>query len=706
MSFLTGFATGFAKSVDTQLRESIERTRENIDMVSKWRLKKAEERERQRKTRGKELDDLISFGASVIGDSATNPEAVAMSAELLKERGESGFRSFLTEIDKKKNDSGISPLTFFKRADTDAPMYSKTDYVNAFLNAEDTYATTALTTPVIKGGGLIDFITGGRADPFAMGVEKADIQMKDMGVSTGKVTGPSITFGRTVFDREGYNLGMMNPSERIEWYRNKLLDPTNTEKRISELEEGLNKQIIAAQESNAIADVKSGLEIQLNRMASDDPNRPALINRLNKVGLQLRKNAAIADGSPEQILQVQIDEELLKTNPDMNVVRNLRNKLEDMQKGGPTIDILIKRKEQEIQDKIRNVEGYSGSQQEKDDIATLNDLREQSFMTQPIPQVSTAINDIVSAAKKNLPALGTFGDTLVIDPTTSEITYIGSAEAQKAIQELYQSAHAALSVPGRDNRALDEALEYLLKQVKISPKGAAGEAEATPQQVTPQDLATLSPENSGDVSVFTESIIDQENKGNTVDIDAALSTLEETNPGITEAVKEQIQIVKVLDDQLNAMGENKPNVSPIDKAKIAAISQEVRRQAEADGILGPLTGTVERQNYMNGQTRRITDKLVREYFMEESDARTIAGAISKQIFEGATQKVSTEMQAYSDNELVTIANTHPDKNKQIAAREEIQRRGEEFKPKTADDTVVEIMQRLGLMSKRSENSGE
>ena len=33
MSFFTGFATGLAKSVDTQLKESIERTRDNIEMV-------------------------------------------------------------------------------------------------------------------------------------------------------------------------------------------------------------------------------------------------------------------------------------------------------------------------------------------------------------------------------------------------------------------------------------------------------------------------------------------------------------------------------------------------------------------------------------------------------------------------------------------------------------------------------------------------
>ena len=67
MSFLTGFATGLAKSVDTQLKESIERTRDNIDMVSKWRLKKAEEREKERRAKDKEIEQVIKDAAYVIG---------------------------------------------------------------------------------------------------------------------------------------------------------------------------------------------------------------------------------------------------------------------------------------------------------------------------------------------------------------------------------------------------------------------------------------------------------------------------------------------------------------------------------------------------------------------------------------------------------------------------------------------------------------
>ena len=59
MSFLTGFVTGLAGSIDKQVQSSIERTRDNIDMVSKWRLKRAEEREKERKQKDEEIKSII-----------------------------------------------------------------------------------------------------------------------------------------------------------------------------------------------------------------------------------------------------------------------------------------------------------------------------------------------------------------------------------------------------------------------------------------------------------------------------------------------------------------------------------------------------------------------------------------------------------------------------------------------------------------------
>ena len=120
MSFLTGFATGLAKSVDTQLKESIERTRDNIDMVSKWRLKKAEEREKERRAKDKEIEQLIKDAAYVIGGDQNDVNSQNIAAALYKQRGLSGFTDDIAVM-KEARAKGQSPIDFINRASVDVP---------------------------------------------------------------------------------------------------------------------------------------------------------------------------------------------------------------------------------------------------------------------------------------------------------------------------------------------------------------------------------------------------------------------------------------------------------------------------------------------------------------------------------------------------------------------------------------------------------
>ena len=71
MSFIAGFATGLAKSVDEQLKKSMERTQERIDGMAQYRVtRRRTALERQDKEKD-ELRDSIMKLASLVGNDTT-----------------------------------------------------------------------------------------------------------------------------------------------------------------------------------------------------------------------------------------------------------------------------------------------------------------------------------------------------------------------------------------------------------------------------------------------------------------------------------------------------------------------------------------------------------------------------------------------------------------------------------------------------------
>src|SRR6056300_1198512 len=142
MSFLTGFVTGLAGSIDKQVQSSIERTRDNIDMVSKWRLKRAEEREKERKQKDEEIKSIIQDAAYTIGGSRNDVDAQNLAASLYKEQGLTGLTNTLNFIQKQK-EKGISvnPMQYFNRATTDLPenKYTQSQIVRSLSDAESSY---------------------------------------------------------------------------------------------------------------------------------------------------------------------------------------------------------------------------------------------------------------------------------------------------------------------------------------------------------------------------------------------------------------------------------------------------------------------------------------------------------------------------------------------------------------------------------------
>jgi len=203
MSFLTGFVTGLAKSVDKQVQASIERTRDNIDMVSKWRLKRAEERAKESKKKDEEIKTMIQDAAYTLGGNRNDVDAQNLAAALYKEQGLAGLTDTLNFIKKQKEkDISIDPMQYFTRANTDLPenKYTQSQIVRSFSDAESSYVSKVDMFPgEFKGSGIIKTLVPD-FDVMSAGDAKATKQMGQIGFKTPEVA-PSLDLAKVTFDR-------------------------------------------------------------------------------------------------------------------------------------------------------------------------------------------------------------------------------------------------------------------------------------------------------------------------------------------------------------------------------------------------------------------------------------------------------------------------------------------------------------------------
>ena len=270
MSFFMGFATGLAKSVDTQLKESIERTRDNIDMVSKWRLKKAEQREIERRSKDKEIEKMIKDAAYVISGDQNNINAQNIAASLYEERGLSGFNEDI-EFMREQSKKGIRPLDFINRANQDLPVrqYSPSEIIRSLSDADSSYASSDMVFPkgTIKGSGLIGVVAP-EFDITGAGAERATQQMKQIGMTTTP-TAPSLSFDRYTFDREGLGYATKSVNEKLTYLRNIMDDPSSDPETATlagqRLDELLNKSM-TGEEKSAI----QAINLKLSRLSTQD----------------------------------------------------------------------------------------------------------------------------------------------------------------------------------------------------------------------------------------------------------------------------------------------------------------------------------------------------------------------------------------------------------------------------------------------------
>jgi hypothetical protein len=431
MSFLTGFATGFAKSVDTQLQKSIERTRDNIDMVSKWRLKRAEEREIERRKKDKEIENLIKDAAFVIGGSANDVNAQNIAAALYKERGLSGFTDDINFMKEQKEKSGVRPLDFINRANVDLPanQFSLSDIVRSLSDAESSYAKSDMVFPkgTIKGSGLIKAIAPG-FDVTAAGTEQADDQMKDMGLATTP-TDTKRDFTRYEFDREGMNYHSMDTNTKLNYLQDIIVNTASTEEDVKKAETRrealLNLSREQGDDKTALKAIDQSLSQMepLNNDGSKNTEYANLIEDRKRISRKIALQEAQLEGK-EAVLRARA--EIASQDGNVELATELARRADDMAAGGVTpIEVLISRMNEDIERKLakhgdayRNSEGEFDGKGYAEDIAARNreKTKQANLAGATEANVNQAYKLILSNAKNNLsvtnPGLATILESL------------------------------------------------------------------------------------------------------------------------------------------------------------------------------------------------------------------------------------------------------------------------------------------------------
>ena len=416
MSFFTGFATGLAKSVDTQLKESIERTRDNIDMVSKWRLKKAEERERERKAKDKEIQTLIQDAAYVISGNQNDVDAQNIAAALYKERGLSGFTDDIAFM-REQSKTGVRPIDFIQRASIDVPAnkFGLSEIVRSLSDAESSFAASDMVFPkgTIKGSGLIGAIVPD-FDVTAAGGAQAKEQMQQIGFTTTP-TAPSLSFDKFTFDREGMNYSSKSTNDKLAYLNDIAINPASTEdqrKKATERRDALLALAIEqGDDETALKAVEQQLSLMepLNADGSENVDYTNAITEKQRIGDKLKLEQAQLEGE-SAVLRTQAL--IAARDGDPAKSTRLNREADDLDAGGfVPYETQIARLDEDIQrniskhgDRYRNSEGPFAGKGMAEDIAIRNRLKtEQANLAGTTEaSVNAAFNTLYATAKKNL----------------------------------------------------------------------------------------------------------------------------------------------------------------------------------------------------------------------------------------------------------------------------------------------------------------
>ena len=709
MSFFLGFATGAAKAVDKSLQESISRTRDNIDMMSKFRLKRAAEAEEKRKKDGKELEDLLTYGAGVI-DSSNNPEAVRIAASLYEEKGDAGFRSFISDIENKKRDTNVSPYAFFidaEKSDKAKDLFSVSDYVNYFLDSAEQYGQPdqAVFQGIQRGGGLLEAITG----PIDIAEESA----RRTPIETTARDLKPVTFGKYVFQNEDYKVYNMTPNERVTHFRNKTLKPGISDEERTKAEQKLEEALTVARENGDLETQKEAIEISLRRTEVGTEEHTNLTEQLSEVNNTLKRNAAA--GNPLELKKLNLLDiaNQLAENPNNFELRQEFNKLNDeitdLEKGSPGGEVLADRLQRDIDLKKLNKKDYIGSQEEEED---KQQLLEFKYMEEVKPEaIERAFNQIYSAARKTIVTTGKFADALRINPTTKEIEFIGTEEARQFVIEQYKKVYDTLTTgTGADKRAYDKAFQLLTGQLpKVSKKSDASQitgsvlsqtdtmlsqelaGEEGPEednyvqdgQIAVESKPEMFSDDASSITTVISTINDAVTKG-TIAEQNKQTAIEQFAVGaggidLVEKIKNINTTLNVIENRVspatNAEKTRFDKVETFDKVKMAELIRNTQTNLSKQGLSADQPG--QNNIYFRQLGDIIKTELQDVYNLNDARATEITNQIINDLNVTREQEVRQELEQLSDSELRNPASFKFSNLKQRIAEEILrERRGQ------------------------------
>ena len=522
MSFLTGFATGLAKSVDTQLKESIERTRDNIDMVSKWRLKKAEEREKERKAKDTELKTLIQDAAFVISGDQNNLEAQNMAAALYKQRGLSGFSSDI-EFMRKQTETGgpgVRPLDYIKRANMDAPenKFKLSEIIRSLSDAESSFASPDMIFPkgTIKGSGLISSLVPD-FDVTAAGGAQAKDQMKKIGFETTP-TASSIAFTRYNFDREGMNYHSMDTNSKLNYLQDIIVNTSSTEDAVKTATKRrdalLNLAMEQGDDKTALTAIDQSLSQMnpLNADGSENTEYSNLITDRKQISRKITLQEAQLEGE-SAVLRAQAV--IAAADGDVTTATRLNREADDKDAGGFTpLEIQIARIDEDIQrnlakhgDAYRNSDGAFAGKGMAEDIAGRNRLktREANLKGTTLESVNAAFNQIYSTAKTNL--ANNNPELAALLKALSPKDLADSTQLSKIIELMKDSGKDAVA---EMNKAIEEAIKINMDQA-VAEGWNTRSITLAAQKFQGLDLSSISASSTTGVTQTDQNQTDQTN---------------------------------------------------------------------------------------------------------------------------------------------------------------------------------------------------
>lgn len=293
MSFTTGVITGIAESVNDALVTDIQRVNKRVDRLTDFRVQRRVKAEEERAKEVEEIEKALSEGRALFDD---DPRAAEYAAALLKEQGSvDAYRNFVSQLRKRKNETGINPAGYFARSEVEEPTtkgYTISDYANSYVGSPK-----ALDYALPEG--LADGGAGNMLRAFGLGPDitsrvnkltEEELAARGVGVSTDKYS--TVALPDIKFNFEDYTLADKDASAKVKYFNEKLVNPNLTPEVRKQYEDKLDTQLKLASESKDDNIRKSALEQRLSRASIEQ--RPIIQKEINDINIRIKRREAQA----------------------------------------------------------------------------------------------------------------------------------------------------------------------------------------------------------------------------------------------------------------------------------------------------------------------------------------------------------------------------------------------------------------------------